>query len=141
MTTGIASFTRAAEQAQQWVNELAEDLGWDIHRSCRLLRAVLHALRDWLSEEEMADLAAQLPTLIRGIFFEGWNPATSPARERSKFHFVEQVQREMGKDVMDDPDRAMVMVFHLLERHLDEGELAQVRNSLKKGLRQLWPSH
>ncbi|MBN9035107.1 MAG: DUF2267 domain-containing protein [Rhizobiales bacterium] len=141
MTTGIASFTQAAEQAQQWVNDLGENLGWDIHRSYRLLRSVLHALRDWLSPEEAADLAAQLPMLVRGIYFDGWNPQNAPVPDRSKPRFVERVQCEMGKDTLDDPDRAIAMVFELLERHLDHGELVQVRNSMKKRLRQLWPSH
>lgn len=141
MTTGIASLTHSAEKAQQWVNELAEDLDWDIQKSHRLLRSVLHTLRDWLSRDEMADLAAQLPLLIRGIFFEGWDPSAAPAEDRSKARFVEQVQREMGKDVIENPDRAINQVFRLLERHLDEGELKQVRNSMNKHIRQLWPSH
>jgi uncharacterized protein (DUF2267 family) len=30
-------------------------------------------------------------------------------------------------------------VFRLLQDHLDEGELEQVRSSMKKALRRLWP--
>lgn len=84
--TSIATFSHAAEQAQQWVNELADDLEWNERRAYRLLRSVLQAPRDSLSTEEMADLSAQLPVRIRG-------------------------------------------------------EISQVRNSMKKSLRQLWPSH
>lgn len=56
MNTRISGFTQAANQAQQWVNELADVLGWDERPAHRLLRSVLHALRDWLPEAEMADL-------------------------------------------------------------------------------------
>jgi uncharacterized protein (DUF2267 family) len=71
------NFKQAAQHAQEWVNDLAEDLGWDERRAYHLLRQVLPTLRDWLQPEEMADLAAQLPVLIRGIFFEAGGPATA----------------------------------------------------------------
>ena len=94
--TSIPSFSHAAQQAQQWVNELAEELGWNKQRAYHLLKSVLTALRDWLSPEEVADLSAQLPTLIRGIYFEGWNPSLSPATERKKRDFVIRVESGFG---------------------------------------------
>ena len=142
MATNIPGFTSAANQAQQWVNELAADLGWDERRSYRLLRSFLHTLRDWLSPGEMADLSAQLPLLVRGIFFEGWQPGKSPAADRSKDNFVSRVWTDLAREEsLGDPDHAITMVFRLLERHLDAGELKQVRSTMKKGLRQLWPAH
>ena len=140
MNTSTSGFTQAANQAQQWVNELADDLGWSEHRAHRLLRSVLHALRDWLTEDEMADLAAQLPALIRGIYFEGWNPADTPVENRGKAAFVARIQRDMSHEPLDDPESSITTVFNLLGRHLDEGEITQVRNSMKKSLRQLWPA-
>jgi uncharacterized protein (DUF2267 family) len=139
MNTTISGFTQAANQAQQWVNELADDLGWSGRRAHRLLRAVLHALRDWLTTEEMADLAAQLPVLVRGIYFEGWKPSEAPADDRRKEAFVQRVMRDMSEEPPDDADEAIAAVFALLDRHLDAGELLQVRASMKKSLRQLWP--
>ena len=132
------SITHAAEQAQQWVNELAKDLDWNEQSAFRLLKAVLHTLRDWLSPEEMADLSAQLPTLIRGIYFEGWNPA-EPAWERKKSDFVICVRNSFGYEPEIDTDKAIAAVFKLLDRHISHGEIVQVRNSMKKSLRQLWP--
>lgn len=135
MSTTISGFTQAANQAQQWVN----DLGWSRRRAHRLLRVVLHALRDWLTTEEMADLAAQLPVLVRGIYFEGWKPSEAPADDRRKEAFVQRVMRDMSEEPPDDADEAIAAVFALLDRHLDAGELLQVRASMKKALRQLWP--
>jgi uncharacterized protein (DUF2267 family) len=142
MNTTIPGFTQAASQAQQWVNELAADLGWDERRAYRLMRSVLHTLRDWLQPDEMADLSAQLPLLVRGIFFEGWQAGRSPATDRSKDNFISRVWIDLAhEENLGSPDRAITMVFRLLERHLDEGELRQVRSTMKKGLRQLWPVH
>jgi uncharacterized protein (DUF2267 family) len=139
MNTSIAGFTHAANQAQQWVNELSDDLGCSEREAHRLLRAVLHALRDFLPQEEMADLAAQLPTLVRGIYFEGWQPDEAPAFDRSKDAFEDKVLEEMAFDRPRDIDAAISSVFRLLQDHLDEGELEQVRSSMKKALRRLWP--
>ena len=139
--TSISSFSYAAQQAQQWVNELAEDLDWNEHRAYHLLKAVLTALRDWLSPEEAADLSAQLPVLIRGIYFEGWDPSLSPATERKKRDFVIRVEQSFGFEANTGFDTAINAVFKLLDRHISHGEIVQVRNSMKKSLRELWPAH
>ena len=138
--TTVSSFTQAAQQAQQWVNELADDLNWDERRAYRLLRSALQALRDWLSPEEMADLSAQLPVLIRGVYFEGWNALGSPVWERSKQDFVARVEGDFADDMLYDADAAISAVFRLLDRHVSHGEIVQVRNSMKKSLRHLWPA-
>jgi uncharacterized protein (DUF2267 family) len=138
--TSMVNFTQAAEQAQQWVNELAEDLNWNERRANRLLRCVLHALRDWLSPGEMTDLSAQLPVLIRGIYFEGWKLLETPNWERKKEAFIERIQDSFSDDLLNDPDRAVAAVFRLLDRHVSHGEIIQVRNSMKKTLRDLWPA-
>ena len=139
--TSIGTFSHAAQQAQQWVNELAAELGWNERRSHHLLNAVLTALRDWLSPEEAADLSAQLPTLIRGIYFDGWNPSLSPANERKKRDFTIRVAREFRDDTKVDFDVAINAVFRLLDRHISRGESFQIRSSMKKSLRELWPAH
>jgi uncharacterized protein (DUF2267 family) len=140
MATAISTFTQAANEAQHWVNELANELGWSERQAYRLLRAVLHALRDWLSPEELADLSSQMPILVRGIFFEGWRPADTPAWDRKKQDFIDRVAFEMRDDMPSYPDDAITAVFGLLTRHLDIGEIDQVRKSMKKPLRDLWPA-
>jgi uncharacterized protein (DUF2267 family) len=93
---------------------------------------------DWLSQAEMADLSAQLPVLVRGIYFEGWNPSVH-AHERKKRDFVLSVRDCFGYDEEIDFDVAINAAFKLLDRHISHGEIVQVRNSMKKSLRKLWP--
>lgn len=138
--TSMVNFTQAGQQAQQWVNELAEDLNWNERRAYHLLRSVLHVLRDWLSPEEMTDLSAQLPVLIRGIYFEGWKPLETPVWDRRKEDFIERIQASFSDDLLNDPDTAVAAAFRLLDRHISHGEIVQVRNSMKKTLRDLWPA-
>jgi uncharacterized protein (DUF2267 family) len=133
--TSIANFSHAAEQAQQWMNELSDDLEWSERRAYRLLRSVLHALHDWLS----ADLSAQPPVLIREVHFEGWKPREAPVCERKKEDFVARISSDFADDLLYVPEAAIAAVFRLLDRHISEGEIAQVRNSMEKSQRQLWP--
>lgn len=137
--TSIATFTQAAQQAQQWVNELADDLDSTDARAYRLLRIVLHTLRDWLPQEEMLDLSAQLPVLIRDIYFEGWKQRETPVWDRRKEEFVARINEGFRNDALDDPDEAVAAVVSVLDRHVSHGEIEEVRNSMKKSLRALWP--
>jgi uncharacterized protein (DUF2267 family) len=139
--TGISTFTHAAQQAQHWVNEPADDLGCSEQHAYRLLKSVLQTLRDWLSQEEVADLSAQLPLLIRGIYFEGWKPSESPVRDRRKGDFVISARACLDDNAGIDLDTAIGAVFGLLDPHVSHGEIVQVRNSMKKSLRDLWPAH
>ena len=80
---GLGGIDQAVQQAHIWINDVDDRLGWgNKPRAYRLLRAVLHALRDHLPVNEAADLGAQLPTLIRGVYYEQWRPAVMPVKER-----------------------------------------------------------
>jgi uncharacterized protein (DUF2267 family) len=65
----------------------------------------------------------------------------SRAAERKKRDFVLRVERDFGYDTNVDFDVAVNAVFRLLDRHISRGESVQVRNSMKKALRELWPVH
>ena len=82
----------AAQTTYRWIDELHAELPWDDrHKTLRLLRATLHALRDWLQVSEAVQLGAQLPTLVRGLYYEGWKPQNSPVRQRSRERRAETV--------------------------------------------------
>lgn len=72
---GLQMLDHSVQITHEWINELDEALGWgNKHRSFRLLRAVLQTLRDCLPLTEMAHFSAQLPLVLRGVYFEHWHP-------------------------------------------------------------------
>jgi hypothetical protein len=73
-------FAEAIEQARVWVGELAESLGVDKPTAYRALRVTLYAIRDRLTVNTAVHLSAQLPLVVRGLYFEGWDPAACPAK-------------------------------------------------------------
>jgi uncharacterized protein (DUF2267 family) len=90
MTTAhLDAIDRSVEKTYVWLKDLADELGVkDQRHAFRVLRAFLHALRDRLSVDETAQLAAQLPIFIRGVFYEGWDPSRTPERYRDVATFL-----------------------------------------------------
>lgn len=138
--TGIAALDGATQQVNIWLKDLDQSAHLDSKQQAyRLLRATLHTLRDWVNIDQAADLGAQLPVLLRGIYYEGWNPSTKARHPRNKDAFVADVQSEFKADPLRNPDLAIGAVFKLLNERVASGQLTQMRSSLQKPLRELWP--
>ena len=139
--TGVTTLDHSPQVVAEWLNELNEALDWtNKRRAYHLLSTVLHALRDWLTVDEAADLSAQLPILMRGIYFEGWDPSGTPVRHRNKTDFLGRIEKAFDVEPLPDVEAAIRAVFKLLDSHISSGEISQVRHALKKELRELWPS-
>ncbi|MDT7616610.1 MAG: hypothetical protein QOF00_4057, partial [Pseudonocardiales bacterium] len=102
------------------------------------LHTVLHALRDRLTVEEAAQLSAQLPLLIRGIYFEGWDPAKVPMKMHRN-DFLERINSEFRYEVPGGAERLFEVVIDALRRFISEGEWQHVRASLPKDLATVLP--
>lgn len=138
----LAEFASSLETTREWINELMDTLQTDESTACRAFRVTVHELRDQLTVAETADLAAQLPLLLRGIFYEGWRPSGKPMKRRSKADFVDKVA-ESFKEISDiaQVEEMVRDVFRFLDRRVSPGEIRHVVNSLSKDLRSLWPDH
>jgi uncharacterized protein (DUF2267 family) len=138
--TAFLPFESTLQKTDAWLDELMEDLGTnDRHRAYQALRLVLHALRDHLTVDEVADLGAQLPMLVRGLYYEGWRPSGKPLRDRSKQSFLSAIAVACRDDPELFPEAAAWAVFKLLERHVSAGEIRDVWHILPHEIRTLWP--
>jgi uncharacterized protein (DUF2267 family) len=127
------------QTVQKWISDLAKDLQWDDrHKTFRLLRATLHAIRDWLQTNEAVQFGAQLPTLIRGVYYEGWKPEATPVKPRSRDAFLTRVGVEMAPEIVWGMDEVVATVFAFLSQHVSAGEIADVRAGMPADLRSLW---
>ena len=126
---------RSVEKAHVWLGEVAGELGAEDHRlAYRVLRAYLHALRDRLTVDEAAQLAAQLPELIRGIYYEGWKPSATPVRYRDLNEFLDRVTADAGLAGETDASYAVGAVAKVLRRHVSAGEIDDIRAQLPADL-------
>ncbi len=90
--------------------------------------------------QEAVHLSAQLPMLIRGIYFEGWKPQLETSRVRKQDEFLERVAAELQNIRPINVEQAARAVFGVLARHVTGGEIDEVRQALPKDIRDLWPA-
>ena len=134
-----SSLAQAIQKTQEWLKELCEkgDLA-DTNEAISVLRVVLHVLRNCLTMEEAVDLGAQLPTVIRGIYYDGWQPHRVPVRLNTKQKFIDAVLNHGFPNAVP-AERAVRDVFALLARHCDPGEISNAVAQLPGALKELWP--
>lgn len=137
--TGYPTFDRTLQETHDWLNEICETVGPDRQRAYHALRAVLFALRDRILTEEAFDLSAQLPLLVRGIFWESYRPVDKPDRYRSREEFLGKVSEGLGLQQPMAPEDCARAVFGVLAKHVRPGEVEQVRQALPEDVRSLFP--
>jgi len=139
--TAITSIERSFQKTSVWLRETVVQLDWtDPQRAFTALRAVLHALRDRLPMAEIVQLGAQLPTFLRGVYYEGWLPTHTPLKDRRKETFLNQIQEAFHPSLRIDADHAARAIIRVLLKHVSSGEMEQVRTALPHEIRELWPS-
>lgn len=130
---------RTVQKMFEWLKEIGQALGSeDKYRAYHALRSVLHHLRDRLSVDDSANLAAELPMLIRGLYYEGWQPSKVPLKIRHKDEFLDLIRQDFSQEPEVDAEKIARAVFSVLERHISEGEAKEILQSLPKQIREIF---
>jgi uncharacterized protein (DUF2267 family) len=132
--TGYATFDTTLEKTNGILKQIERTYDWPKERrnqSYNALRAVLHAVRDRLTVEEAAQLSAQLPLLVRGIYFEGWAPSRVPVKMHRE-EFLKRIRDEFPYEVPGGVEHLFDTVVQALRRHITAGEWEDVRANLPK---------
>jgi uncharacterized protein (DUF2267 family)/CBS domain-containing protein len=128
------------QKTHEWLKDITDGLGFPNDRAAFAgLRAVLHALRDRLPRENAVELGAQLPMLIRGMYYEGWDPQREPSKVRHQQEFFDLVSAQLKEHAeLRNAKRITKIVFGVLAKHLSPGETEKVLLTLPADLRELW---
>jgi uncharacterized protein (DUF2267 family) len=138
--TKLAVLESTVQKTHEWLRDIKEGLGFDNDRAAyAALRGVLHALRGLMGVDDIAHLGAQLPMLIRGIYYEGWDPEPAWREKRHEQAFLEAVGRELhGHLELRDTERVARIVLRVIAQNLTAGEIRKVVDALPRDLRALW---
>jgi uncharacterized protein (DUF2267 family) len=135
---GLEVFDKTLETTHIWLKEIMIDLGPDKQVAWKVLSTVLHKLRDRLSINLAAHLGAQLPLLVRGVYYDQFEPAKMPSECRSREEFVAEVAEWLSDARPVDPEDAIRSVFKVLSRHVSQGQIGHVKQALPKPVRLMW---
>lgn len=132
-------FEKHNEEARKWFREVAHLLDTPDRedQAYLALKGGLFALRDRLQSQEVFHLSAQLPFIIRGILFEGYQPEGKP----EKFHageLLDRIKQEMTPTMNYLPGSVFEAVLQVLHRHVSRGELDDIYAAMPKDIRDLW---
>ena len=140
--TKIKTLTNSLHKAESWIDEVQTKLQWeDENEAYTAMKAVLHALRDRLSVDENAHITAQMPLVIRGIYFEGWKPSTTPIKIRHVENFLDLVCAHASDNpcVIDEVDTVTRAVLEVLMSHISQGSIEKLKLGWPKALQTIWP--
>lgn len=130
-------FDKSISKAYEWVEYVMEDLGWKSEVNAYLaLRATLHSIRDTMSADAAFVLGTRLPLVIRGIFFESYEPGGKPL-PLDKELFLSRVHSYLNYDDSVDPEQVSKAVFGLIQAKLSGGEY--VKDLIPQSIAEMWP--
>lgn len=139
----VRQLSHATQQVQEWLNDLASRPPFEnAEQAYSHLRAVIHAVRDRLTAEEVAHFGSQLPMIVRGFYFEGWRPAQAPNDFDTVDEFFQHVNASLdgGQAAAKvDVPAGTETVLAFLADHVDPGELRHVTDQLPPAIAELFP--
>lgn len=138
------NFIKYAEEANEYFNKIASQLGFTEERTLRAVRSVLHVIRDRIGIGESLNLISQLPFFLKGLYVEKWKLSEKIDNFNSLDEFAERIMARAGRTfVVDFESKEQAaevsrIVMHSLRRYVSEGELADLRKNLPKELKAIY---
>ncbi len=138
--TKAAVLDTSLQRTHEWLHEIGQELGFDNERAAyAALRATLHAVRDRLPVELVAHLGAELPMLVRGIYYDGWHPSAARLKAAHDEDLFDSIGGELlGHDELEDVEAVAGAVLRVVERRIAPGQIARVWDAMPERVRQLW---
>ena len=138
-STGLDVFDKTLQTTHIWLDEIMSVVGPSRSIAWHVLGTVLRRLRDRLPPELAVHLGAQLPLLVRGIYYDQWKLSYVPDRTRDYDDFLEEIEEGLSDTRPVNVDDAVRAVFGVLSRHVDPGQITKVRHALPEDIRRAWP--
>jgi uncharacterized protein (DUF2267 family) len=135
---GLPVFDKTLQTTNIWLDQIMERIGPDRQTAWKVLSTVLHKLRDRMPVEAAAHLGAELPLLVRGVYYDQYTPARQPSTCRTRDEFVAEVAEWLQDARPVDPEEAIAAVFDVLSRNIDLGQVEKVKRILPEPIRQMW---
>lgn len=136
----VGSIDRMVQVTSEWLRDLTDQLRVDDQGEAAysVLRATLHAIRDRINVGEATDFGAQLPTIIRGIYYDGFSPGPEPKRmDRDEFLAYVANEANLTENDPFDAQEAVRAVARVLRAKITGGQIKDVLSQLPPDVAEL----
>lgn len=135
--TGLETFDRSLHITHVWLDEIMETMGPDRQVAWHVLGGVLRSLRDRLTPDLAAHLGAQLPLVVRGAYYDHYQPSKMPEKIRSWDEFQSKLEEELSGTRPVDVSDAFRTVCRVLDRHVEANQAEKVWEALPEDIRRV----
>jgi len=138
------SFAHFAEKGNEFMEVLAERMGSpaDADHAFRVLKAVLHTLRDHIPVSVSLHFISALPLAIKAVYVDGWKPGKKKRSLRHKEDLLAEIRRQesplmAAHDLKGNAYTASMIaaVWETLQLYISEGEQADFLSVLPSNIR------
>ena len=135
--TGVDVFDKTLQTTNIWLDEIMEEMGPDRQIAWHILGSVLRALRDRVGPDLAAQLGSQLPLLIRGAYYDRYQPSATPDKVRSIDEFLDKIDADLEFVRPVDSRDAFRTVCRVLTRHVEGGQMPKIFEALPEEIRRV----
>src|SRR5437763_8923030 len=108
---GLETIESTRQKTHEWIARVAETEHMEKRDAWKALRAVLQTVRDRLPLDVAIHFGAQLPMLIRGMYYEDWEFSKAPIK----------------------------MALSVIASYIGAGEMDKVKHSFPRDMQNLFP--
>lgn len=138
------NINKFAQEGFTFIHELSDELGHpgEDEATSRLLRSVLHVLRDRITISENLDVLAQLPMFLKAVYVEQWKYREKPLKFETMEEFCARVKEEqagMGEKYFqwnESTEELILRTFSALKKYLSEGAAKHVLDQMPKEIKE-----
>ncbi len=143
--TGTRNIDEAVHKLNTWLLELMKIMDWDNReRALSAYRATIHTLRDLLPYHSTVQLGAQLPLILKGIYYDGWVPKNNQTYQvNTPTEFYELIRCELGSTNLKFDNKTIQKfthsIFKIMVNHMGENEMRKIKGLLRENVREIIP--
>lgn len=134
----VDNIERSMDRTYAWIQRVRDELDDAVtpKQAYGILRGLLQVLRDRLPVAQAANFAAQLPEFLRGVYYEGWEPAQVPLKfdaEEFQQRFLKAASLPQGMEAKD----GLRAGIRAVQTEMADGEIRKVFDALPDAVRTL----
>ncbi len=136
---GLETIEITTQKTHEWIARLAESMRMEKRDAWKSLRSVLRTLRDRLPIDLGVHFEAQLPMLVRGLYYEGWEPSKVPIK-MSREEFLAAVQSRIIANRVIDRVETVQNVLAVVANHIGNGEMQKIMDAFPRDMQSFFPA-